>query len=171
MLETLLHSSLKVFETNQISDLLENTSGWEYDPQYGWYKNRYEWSFTQPLMLPPSILGNLKSIEANFTGFYDIPALSIGKCNLTITLTDDSTYILGTTDAWDWEPAGQTIYRGLEGTQERVTINVINEVMRFVVPDNKKVQSITLSSAGYNENGTNYAFSVRGIKDFKLVYA
>lgn len=163
-------TGVEVVKLNQIADILVNTSGWVYDANRGWYRNVYDWGTTHNSKFTTEFLSKLRKVSAVFTGYYDNPAGSMANNALIIHLSNGSSVSLAISDAWDYGPSGQTIYKGDAGIETMVTRNVINERYTYTVPEGLTVTKIVLQSAGWYEssNGRYYPFSLRGMKDFEF---
>lgn len=171
MLEATLlkHRPLQVLSTNQISDLLANPTGWVYAADRGWYKDDFTWSVKYPLKFTADFLSRISAVEVEFTGYYDSPSECIGANDVTVTYSQNSK-TMGTVDAWDYGPTGQDIFRGDLGNLSKQLLNVVGQTFRVETPLNQTITKIELRSSGWSENGRNYAFSRRGMRNFKFYY-
>lgn len=151
-----------------MSDMVSNPSYWQFDPTVGWYVNTYHWGTFYPTVVPTTVLERIRKVSAVFTGYYDYPAGCLGENGIYLVLSDGSTVSIGTYDGHTSGDIGQTINAGDAGVVNSTMRNVIQERFTVTIPTHLKVVGLYLRSSGYNGNGNNYSFSLRGMKDFEF---
>ena len=150
----------------QMSDLVPNTAYWAFDPTVGWYVNSYSWGAKYSTILSADVLSKIRKVSAVFTGYYDYPTGSLGESGIVITMSNGTAISIGTYDGHTYGYVGQTINSGDAGAVNGSTRNVIQERFTYTIPEGVTVTAIQLMSSGYNGDGNNYPFSLRGMKDF-----
>lgn len=153
----------EVMATDQLSDIINDTSGWTYSSTVGWYKNDYKWDSTTPSKFSAETLARIRKVSAKFVGYYDVPAGSLGLSLINI-VTNLGTVSLGTRDSHDDPAVGQYIQGG-DVADYRAAEN-INRVLTYTLKANETVSAITIVSAGFNDANKSYPFSTRGITNF-----
>lgn len=152
----------------QMSDLVPNTAYWAFDPTVGWYVNSYSWGAKYSTILSADVLSKIRKVSAVFTGYYDYPTGSLGESGIVITMSNGAAISIGTYDGHTYGYVGQTINAGDAGAVNGSTRNVIQERFTYTIPEGVTVTAIQLMSSGYNGDGNNYPFSLRGMKDFEF---
>lgn len=150
--------------------LLSDQPNWSYNEDRGWYKDIHHpdatWSNQQTLLNLTSVnLSQIKYVRVTFTGYFNTPEGSLGQNLLIITLDDNSTIWIGTSDGMSEGGAGQSVHDGVSSYQ--TVENIINKTMTARIPTGRTVKTVGAVSNGYTLS-INYPFSIRGFRDVIL---
>lgn len=163
---------IELLSLTQISDVIANPSGWVYDSVRGWYRDVYPG--TQDNYLPMvskfsvDTLSKIRRVSATFTGYYNNPVEGMHINYIRIHLSNGTTQIIGTNDAWAHGPSGQRIYKGDAGFEDKAVRNVLGERYTYTVPEGVYVTGLEVLSYPAYTGGRYYPPSLRGMRDFEF---
>jgi len=156
-----------------LGDLIASTSDWIRDSSRGWYRDIYPTVNDNyppiPTKLSQDTLSKIRKLTATFTGYYNNPADGLHINYFRMHLSNGSTQLLGTNDAWTDSTMGQNIHKGDQGMETKVLRNVINERYSYTLPAGVSLTGLDFMSWPAYTQGRYYPSSLRGMKDFEFL--
>lgn len=153
-----------------LPSILETPGGWVFHETLGWRKDTYSgWARSWTTLLDPEELRDVRSVEMTFSSYYNTPAYCMGATGIDLRLDDGTTKSMGISDSWD-EPSSGMTYNAGELGGGMTYGNLFNLLGRLTIPEGRYLTHIGLRSTGYNDNGTAYPITLRGMKDLVLDY-
>lgn len=155
---------LDVFETNDIFDLLEDPTGYTYDPVDGWSKTIRDINVSEDVKFTPDFLARIRKIEVTFNAYSDQPDGAEGHTVIMADFNNEDYRDIGVFD-WDVENQfGHTVYRDNNHETEGTLVAVVQETFFLTIPAETFIVQLRLKSFG--SDGT--PRSRQGFKNFKF---